>query len=398
MLSFFNKKKKTTPVFVSQSAVDASDPYELVYEVAAFWERFENEDFVRPEDLPDGIFDVSCALAYYGAVLNGGHAQFLQNREFCTADYGSIEQVLRRSGNHPMLAIFKKFRGVSGSDPDRALLENKSILEQLTELDVEVYSLQKGEFDFYRLTHDWIGNALDIVVKPSEDIEQFQRTFASRLPGFRDYKLGAYLAPHIRDLGASDLGCFQAAASGMRVDKKPVLIDRATEVPRPDGAPAEVERFFALRTSIGRMHGIQTAERYALCQRTGTAPDFDQSLTAGTGSISEIKKLLGHAQKHDPVLIAHLLLERGDALSGLKRITFYYPCRFGPTQLHHSMAYLVIDQKNRLFRMDVCDLGSGLCADGEDDAPLAMLRKGELQKRMHVLGKQLQVYDNRQSA
>lgn len=397
MFSFFQRKTQSTPIYVSKNALESADPYELVYEVAAFWERYLYEDFVRPEDLPDGFYDVSCALNYYGRVLNGGHAQCLVNMDYETSAFDNIARVLRHSGNDLMLSIFEKFRNLLGPTPDKTLIEDKMVLEKFRALDLQAYDLQKGEFDFYVRTRNWIREGLDIVVKPSDEIERFQKNLPSSLPGFHDFKLGNYLTPHIHSLGENDYGFFQAAASGMRVNKKPVLITRVIEVPRPQGARADVLRFFSLDTSIGRLQGIQTGEQYAICQRTGTAPSFDETLPAGTGDISDLRNLIQHAQRHDPVLIAHLFLDKGEALSGLKHITFYYPDRSGPEPQHDTLSYLVETRKGQFFRMDVSDLGSGICIEGVYDVAQDSIRGGALKRKLDGLRKQLQVYSSRQS-
>lgn len=396
MFSFFQKKSKPTPILVSKDALESNDSYDLVHEVAAFWERYFYEEFVRPEDLPDGVFDVSCALNYYGRVLNGGHAQCLDNMDYETSEFDNIARVLRDSGNEPMLSIFQEFRSLSGPTPSKALFDDKTILKEFNALDLQAYDLQKGEFDFYLRTHNWIRDVLGVVVKPSEEIERFQKNLPASLPGFDDFKMGKYLAPYIHSLRENDHGLFQAAASGMRVNKKPVLITRVTEVPRPEGARADVVRFFNLNTSIGKMQGIQTREQYAICQRTGTAPGFGETLPAGTGGISDLRKLIQHAQRHDPVLIAHLFLDKGDALSGLKHITFYFPNCSGPQPQYDSMSYLVETRKGQFFRMDVSDLGSGLCIEGEFDVAQDSLRGSALKRQLAGLRKQLQVYSSRQ--
>lgn len=398
MLSFFQKKDKTTPIFVSKSALESPDHYELVQDIAEFWTRYSHEGFIRPTDLPDGVYDVSCALDYYGRVLNGGHAQCLENSDFETRSFDNIARVLRESGNHPMLSIFDRFRKLVGPTPDKTLTKDTTALEELGALDLQTYDLQGGEFDFYLKTHNWIRDDWDIEVKPADDIESFQKTFPSSLPGFHDFKLGTYLAPHVQSLCENDLGFFQAAASGMRVNNKPILITRVTEAPRPQGASTDVVRFFNLTTNIGKMRGIQTRSHYAICQRTGAAPNFDKTLEAGTGDISDLRTLVNHAQRHDPALIAHLMLDRGEALSGLKHISFYYPNHFGPEPRHDSMSYLVETRQGRLFRMDVSDQGAGLCNEGEDNTALTILRGREFSRKMQALRRQYDVYATRRAA
>ncbi|GAA3856833.1 DMP19 family protein [Celeribacter arenosi] len=395
MLSLFKKKPKNTPLYISRTTLDHPDSYDLVSDVAEFWDRYSDEDFVRPQDLPDGVFDISCALDYYGGVLNGGHAQFLANSDFDTSRYDNIARVLRDTGNTPMLTIFETFRKLSGPAPHKALFDDPAYLDDLTELNRKLYDLQKGEFDFYVKTANWIRTDLNVVATSADEVEQHRRALPSTLPGFHDYKLGAYLDPLVQSLSDTDLGHFQATVSGMRIRDKPVFVSRVNAVPRPDSAPAHASRIYALKTNIASMDGIRTDTGYEAFQRSQKTPAFDKSLTAGTAKMSDINALLQHAQRHDPVLVAHLLLERGDALSGLKHIAFYYTAKNGPEPQHGTLSYMVQSRSGKTYRLDVSELGMGLCEEGVFDTTIASLRGRDLSQKMRALRTRYRTYTDR---